>query len=132
MPFYAGQTFLFPLSESSKAHLWVIATEPNAEDVFVIVSLTTLREAQDQTVVFRKDEHPFLKHDTCACYSLAESVTSVKLQQYLDDGQAKLHLDLAAPLLSELLDGFVASDFTKNRIRDFVRGYKAEQKEKAK
>jgi hypothetical protein len=132
MPFHAGQTFLFPLDEFSTAHLWVISTEPNADDVFVIVSLTTLREAQDQTVIFRKNEHAFLKHDTCVCYRLAEATTSTRLQEFLDQGKAVMHSDLIPELLTEVLDGFNASDFTKNRIRDFVKDYKTEQKRKAK
>ncbi len=128
MPFYAGQTFLYPLDESSKEHLWVIATDPGPDDLFVIVSLTTLREAKDQTVVFRKDEHQFLKHDTCVCYGLAEMTDSTKLQSFLDRKSARMYKDLAPTLLALLLDGFAASDFTKNRIRDFVRSYKAQQK----
>jgi hypothetical protein len=98
--------------------------------VFVIVSLTTLREAQDQTVIFRKNEHAFLKHDTCVCYRLAETTTSTKLQGFLDQGKAAMHSDLVPGLLTVVLDGFNASDFTKNRIRDFVVEYKAEQRKK--
>jgi len=60
--FRAGQTFLYPLSENKIAHLWVVATEPNAEGVFAVVSFTSLRQAQDQTLILRKDEHAFLKH----------------------------------------------------------------------
>ncbi len=41
-----------------------------------------------------------------------------------------MHSDLVPGLLTVVLDGFNASDFTKNRIRDFVVEYKAEQRKK--
>lgn len=128
MAFRAGQTFLYPLSDNKIAHLWVIATEPNAEGAFAVVSLTSLRQAQDQTLILRKDEHPFLKHDTCVCYGLAEITGAEKLQNFLDTGFAKLHRDIEAAILAEILAGFSASDYTKKRVRDFVRDYRAQSK----
>jgi hypothetical protein len=71
-----------------------------------------------------KDEHPFIKWDTCILYSLAEITTTETLQTYLDCGNAKMHQDVPADMLRLILDGFVASDFTKNRVREFVREYK--------
>ena len=128
MAFRAGRTFLYPLSENETAHLWVIATEPNADGVFAIVSLTSLREAQDQTLILRKDEHPFLRHDTCVGYRFAEITGSEKLQGFLDTGVAKLHRDIEPSILVEILSGFSASDHTKKRVRDFVREYRAQSK----
>ncbi len=128
MAFCAGQTFLYPLSENKIAHLWVIATEPNTDGVFAVVSLTSLRQAQDQTVILRKDEHPFLKHDTCVCYGLAEITGSEKLQAFMDTGLAKPHRDIEASILAEIVSGFTASDYTKKRVRDFVRDYRAQSK----
>lgn len=71
-----------------------------------------------------KAEHPFLKWDTCISYALAEIVTAQKLQTYLEQGRARMHAPATPAVLRLILDGFLASDFTKNRVRDFVRQYK--------
>jgi hypothetical protein len=94
--------------------------------MFAVVSLTSLRQAQDQTLILRKDEHPFLKHDTCICYALAGITGEEKLQNFLDTGFAKLHRDIEASILAEILGGFSASDYTRKRVREFVRDYRAQ------
>lgn len=125
MPFRAGQTYLFPLNdETRREHLWVIATEPNADGLFVTVSFTSLRGAKDQTIILRKAEHPFVKWDTCVLYALAEISSSDILQAHVDCGSAKFHHNVSDVVLRLILDGFTASDFTKNRVREFVKAYK--------
>jgi hypothetical protein len=124
--FRAGQTFLFPLNDNTRpAHLWIIATEPNPEGMFAVASFTSLRGAKDQTVVVRPAEHPFVKWDTCISYALAEVSNVDRLQEQLNCGRAKMHQDVSAPVLALILDGFTASDYTKKRVREFVKNYKA-------
>jgi hypothetical protein len=65
-----------------------------------------------------------VKWDTCVHYALAEISNLEKLTAYLNSGTAKMHQDIDAALLALILDGFTASDFTKKRVRDFVRDYK--------
>ena len=121
MTFAAGQCFLFPLGEYETAHLWVIATEPNKDGQFAIVSLTSLKGNKDQTVVLRDGEHPFIKHDTCVHYSATDIIDSTMLEAQLACGEARLHHNLSADLLKLVQDGFLASTFTKYRIIDFVK-----------
>jgi hypothetical protein len=104
--FHAGQTFLYPLNDDSQTeHLWIIATEPNAEQAFATVSFTSLRGAKDPTVTLLKGEHPFLKWDTCISYAQAEIVTEKKLQAHLDYGRAKMHAP-ATPVLLQIDPGW--------------------------
>lgn len=125
MPFHAGETFLFPLNEDSqKEHLWVIATEPNSDGLFAIVSFTSLKGAKDQTVILQRTEHPFLKWDTCIAYALAGIVSADDLHAYCECGRAKMHQDITPEILRLVLDGFSASDLTSKRVRDFVRDYR--------
>ncbi len=42
----------------------------------------------------------------------------------MDDGTAKLKTDCSTALLSLVVDGLIASDFTKERIRESVREYR--------
>lgn len=132
MAFKSGQTFLYPLRDNQTAHLWVIATEPADDGSFAFVSFTSLKDAKDQTIILRKAEHPFLKQDTCICYALAEITTEAKLQACIDCGEAKPHKDVDGRILEEILSGFTASNFTKNRIRRFVKDYRDAVKLKEK
>jgi hypothetical protein len=63
-------------------------------------------------------------------YAQAEISTVEKLQSYLDSGNARMHQDVSRDLLGLILDGFAASDLTKNRVRDFVRDYKLASRRK--
>jgi len=120
--FRAGQTFLFPLNdENQERHLWIIATEPNSEDWFAVASFTSLRGAKDQTVILLKAEHPFLKWDTCISYAQAEIITGEQLEERLLCGRAKMHVDATPKVLKDIFDGFSASSFTKNRVREFIQ-----------
>lgn len=128
MAFHGGQTFLFPLNdENQREHLWIIATEPNNDGLFAAASFTSLRGAKDQTVIFQKAEHPFLKWDTCISYAQAEIMSVEKLQAHLQCGRARMHMDATPAVLQLVLGGFSASNFTKNRVRDFVRAARAGQ-----
>jgi len=124
--FRSGQTFLFPLNdENQREHLWIIATEPDREDLFAIASFTSLKGAKDQTVILQRAEHPFLKWDTCISYAQAEIMSIEKLQAHVQCGRAKMHCDASPAILKLVLEGFSASDFTKNRVRDFVIDHRA-------
>ena len=70
--FHAGDTFLYPLNQPSKEHLWVVATQPDAEGRFVITYLNSLRGSKDQTVILFAREHEFVRHDTCVNYAVAQ------------------------------------------------------------
>jgi hypothetical protein len=119
--FTAGQTFLFPLSANATAHLWVIATDPDSDGKFVIVSFTSLKGSKDQTVILHSGEHPFLKWSTCVAYVLAEFLTIDELKRRLDAGQAKLRENLSSEVLALVRAGFRASLLTKNRIRYYLK-----------
>jgi hypothetical protein len=93
--------------------------------LFAIASFTSLKGAKDQTVILRKAEHPFLKWDTCISYAQAEIISTEKLLAHLAYGRAKMHRDASPAVLKLVLEGFAASDFTKNRVRNFMLARKA-------
>jgi hypothetical protein len=121
---YAGFTFLYPINDRQNEHLWLVATNPNEDELVVVVNITTLRGAKDQTIVLQSGEHEFIKHDSCVNYAMAEVLSIEKLHARLGSGRAKRHSDMNADLTALVLSGFTASPFTKNRIVDFIRNYK--------
>jgi len=119
----AGSTFLFDLQAS--IHLWVVASDPDSSGRFLIVSLTSLRGSKDQTVILNGGEHPFLKWATCAYYQQSDIMTITRLEQLVASGNAKMREKLAPEKAALIFDGFLASEFTKKRVLEFARAYKA-------
>ena len=117
----AGDTFLYPLNENSKEHLWVVATDPDDDGRVAIVSLTSLRGAKDQTVILRKGDHPFIKWETCVYYSFADVWSTEKIAVEVAANNAVYLEPLSPDILQLILDGFTSSDFVKNRVLMYLR-----------
>src|ERR1017187_7893408 len=56
-----GDTFLMPAPGGvATPHLWIVVTQPDPQThLCAIVSVTTLRNSKDQTVILRLGDHPF-------------------------------------------------------------------------
>ena len=46
------------------------------------------------------------------------------MEDHLNIGLAKMHRDRDQGLVQLLFDGFLASEYTKKRVQEFVREYK--------
>jgi hypothetical protein len=57
------------------------------------------------------------------CQAIVTTIS--KVQEYVETGLARIHDPLNPEILRLILDGFNASDFTKNGVRKFVTDYKA-------
>ncbi len=115
-----GTSFLMPApGGSATPHLWIIITDPDPQ--CVIVSLSTLRHAKDQTVILRPGDHPFVQHDTMVFYLDARIVDVNVLQALVDDRSAVLHADCPASTLKLIQSGAHASDFTPRKVAQFCR-----------
>jgi len=57
----SGDTFLMPAPGGrATPHLWIVITTPDAVTrQCAIVSVTTLRNSKDQTIILRPGDHPF-------------------------------------------------------------------------
>jgi hypothetical protein len=89
---------------------------------FVIVNFTSLRGSKDQTVSIRSGGHPFVIHDTCVNYRAAELTSVEVLESRLLSAEAVMREPVTADLLKLIFDGFNASEFTKDRVRQCIRG----------
>jgi hypothetical protein len=116
-----GQAFLFDL-RNEPAHLWVIVSDPDADGNCLIVSLTSFKGCSDRTVVLNAGEHPFIKWPTCVAYAFSDLITEDQLANYVSLGHAKMHVfPLKEEIVKLVFDGFLASPFTKKRIKTYVR-----------
>ena len=121
MPLSAGQTFLYPLKDGYREHLWIIATDPDESGFVAVVNITSLRGSKDQTIVIRRGEHPFVQWDSCVYYLMAEIKSESDIQAHFDCGEAQVRDSLTPALLEDVVAGFAASDFTRERVRNNVR-----------
>src|SRR2546421_8813104 len=65
-----GDTFLMPAPGGQVTpHLWIVITQPDPQThECAIVSVTTLRNSKDQTVILRVGDHCFIRHDSTIFY----------------------------------------------------------------
>ena len=65
-----GDTFLMPAPGGRAVpHLWIVVTTRDAATgECAIVSVTTLRNSKDQTIILRPGDHPFIRHDSTIFY----------------------------------------------------------------
>jgi len=124
----AGDAFLYPVNVTGlKQHLHIIATSPDENGIVAVASVTSLRGAKDQTVIIRKGEHPFVRWDTVVFFAQAFLEKLSTIEEWLANGSAVPEVAVSESLLCEIQNGFVASDLTKNRVRDFVSAYRTKQ-----
>ena len=64
-------------------HLWIVVTEPDP-----VVSVTTLRNSKDQTVILRVGDHPFILHESTIFYGDAMIVDAQRLENQIAAGLA--------------------------------------------
>ena len=85
-----GDTFLMPAPGGmATPHLWIVVTQPDVEThLCAIVSVTTLRNSKDQTVILRPGDHPFIRHESTIFYGDAMIVDVRRLQAEISAGLA--------------------------------------------
>jgi hypothetical protein len=118
-----GDTFLMPAPGGRLLpHLWIIVTPPQPDTrLCAIVSVTTLRNSKDQTVILRAGDHPFIRHDSTIFYGDAMIVDVHRLEAEITAGLALVRERCSPPILKLVQDGVLASPFTKPKIVRFCR-----------
>lgn len=118
-----GDTFLMPAPGGiATPHLWIVITEPDkVSNLCGIVSVTTLRNAKDQTVILRPGDHPFIRHASTIFYGDALIVDAQRLENEIAPGLA-VRKDPCPPSTLKLVQqGVTASLFTRPKFVRFCR-----------
>jgi hypothetical protein len=114
---WRGRTYHITSGTSAnpnKKHLFIILTEPNADDELLTVSLTSTITT-DKTCIFAVDEHPFVTKESYVAYRFLEiSKTSFFLSQ-ADNRDENITDDL----LNRICDGLSKSDFVEEQYLNF-------------
>jgi hypothetical protein len=118
-----GDTFLMPApGGTATPHLWIVITEPDtASNLCAVVSVTTLRNSKDQTVILRVGDHPFIRHDSTIFYGDAMIVDAQQLENEIVAGLAVRRDECPATTLKLVQQGVAASPFTRPKFLRFCR-----------
>jgi hypothetical protein len=118
-----GDTFLMPAPGGPVTpHLWIVVTQPDSQThLCAIVSVTTLRNSKDQTIILRPGDHPFIRHDSTIFYGDAMIVDARRLDAEIAAGLALSRERCPHPTLKLVQDGVIASPFTRPKVVRFCR-----------
>ena len=118
-----GDTFLMPAPGGPVTpHLWIVVTQPDPQTrLCAIVSVTTLRNSKDQTIILRPGNHPFLRHDSTIFYGDAMIVDARRLDAEIAAGLALRRDNCTQATLKLVQDGVLASPFTRMKVVRFCR-----------
>ncbi len=122
-----GDTFLMPApGVGATPHLWIIISQPDPRTYHcAIVSVTTLRNSKDQTVILRVGDHPFIRHDNV--YKMIVSIMAVAIAADRALGARYLALAGAVFVIPFLAfaghAGQVADRFSKTRVLQVTKSF---------
>lgn len=103
-------------------HLWIVITEPDpVSRLCAIVSVTTLRNSKDQTIILRVGDHPFIRHDSTIFYGDGMIVDAQRLEIEIAAGLALRRDKCSAATLKLIQQGVSASPFTRPKFLRFCR-----------
>ena len=108
-----------------KSHLFVIILE--AEDHTrntIIVNIQTIQDGKyDKTVVLRKGDHPFIKHDSYVNYRLSQIVSLNDLEQKISDGIASIKPSMTTAVFQKICVGISKSPFTPTEVVEMYQRF---------
>jgi len=85
------------------------------------VSVTTLRNSKDQTVILRVGDHPFNRHDSTIFYGDGLIVDARRLEHEIAAGLAVRREKCPFATLKLVQQGVAASPFTRPKFLRFCR-----------
>lgn len=116
MPLRVGDTFFLEntggAANPAGAHLMICLAVDSKKDTAIIVPVITRREKSDASCILDVGDHKFIKHESCAAYDFARSVTLSEASAQVDKGEIRLKSPVSVELLKRLQVGFVLSDET--------------------
>jgi hypothetical protein len=127
-----GHTFLGQEEQTPsglKRHLNVIISNPDKDNNFMVVSVTTLRRRadgtpyknQDLTCILNAGDHPFIKHESWVFYQIAKSMSFMEVFNGLQKGLLIRKEDIAQDVLKRIQAGArVAPSLPKECLHFFA------------
>jgi hypothetical protein len=122
MPMSAGDTFLMSPRAGVDLHLWIVITAiEDGSGLLAVVSITTLRHNADQTLILRRGDHPFIRHDSVVHFADARLVELKTIEGNVAAKHITPHEPCSAKLIREVQDGALGCDLTPQKVFNFCK-----------
>lgn len=123
-----GDTFLLPKSAYEVEHLWIVITDPEPDsNKAVCVNITSRNSFSETTVILKKGDHPFIKHESVINYADARELDLGKVYEVLNTPtRQRFAFGICDPCSPELLrriqDGLLVSRYVKKGLKEYCKG----------
>ena len=84
-----GDAFFLDDEESSKEHLHIVLTKPNADDEVITVPICTRYRWSEVLVCLEVGDHPFIRHPSVVAYRYARIQKCALIHRAIESGNAR-------------------------------------------
>jgi hypothetical protein len=107
--------------DSEYKHLRFIISEPDIDDMVLVVSMTTFRDTgkEDLSCVLEKGEHPCITHKSYIRYDKALELNTVKLLQEKYNGNLIMRDDIKPNIMKRIQEGAKNSPALPGKFRKY-------------
>jgi hypothetical protein len=109
-------------------HLNVIISEADNEQNYFVVPITTYRKingsplhGQDKSCILLGGSHPFIKHESYACYARARKMSYTEIFNGLNKGLLVRKENVSGDSLKKLQEGARRSPYLPDELTHFFR-----------
>jgi len=108
---YLGQTFINDADRGIPSHLWIVVSNPAANDRVVIANVSSQRCPSGEVCIIRKGEHAFCSRDSYVRFQEARVADRAQLERLLAAGKLRQSRDADhdAPILDRIQRAVAAS-----------------------
>lgn len=117
----AGDTFHAQAPSSTKQHLYIVLTDPDANGKVVVANVTSQADGKDQSCVLQPNDHPFVTKESVINYAdaiLSDEaliITATRRRLFQTD------VPVAPQVLGRVQQGALNSPHTERLIKETVR-----------
>lgn len=122
-----GCTYLLYDEEDAKVppHLHIQITDPDANDLIVLVSVTTERAKSDTMVRIAAGEHPFVQHPSVVTYAYSKLLTCAQLKAMIEADDAVPKKPASNELVKRAQNGMKETDRAPAEVQGFFIAWMA-------
>jgi CMP-2-keto-3-deoxyoctulosonic acid synthetase len=117
----AGETFHSRSPSSSRAHLYIAITDPDAAGNLVIANVTSQGQWKDQSCILNVGDHPYIKKESVINYAEAIVTSESALSKAARQRVIELDVPVSPQVLAKIQAGALASRQTESKVKAAVQ-----------
>ena len=124
-----GQSFLTNINSLTQRYLFIVITDQDEEQNYLIVPITAFREdrnckplkGQDKNCILAAGDHPFIKNMSWVCYSKAIELSHAQISNGINKGVLMSQKDIPKKVLNKIQDGCKKTRMLPDEFTRFFR-----------